>query len=130
MLSEHSYLYCEDDPVNHVDPSGNIPQWVRDWAKTAWEWTKEHASDIGKGIGVVTGTLIGIKLAEEIYIVFVDWDCSNRMRRMMTEWGQIPEGPIAEYMDNLFRSHIRDAMRDTARLAGDAAKQIYGTRPK
>jgi hypothetical protein len=52
------------------------------------------------------------------------------MRRMMREWRQIPEGPIAEYMDNLFRSHIRDAMRDTAQLAGDAAKQIYGTRPK
>ena len=58
-----------------------------------------------------------------------DWGY-RRMRRMMREWGQIPEGPIAEYMDNLFMSHIRDAMRDTARLAGDAAKQIYGTRPK
>jgi RHS repeat-associated protein len=130
VLSEHPYLYCEHEPVNSVDPSGNIPQWVKDYAKAAWEWTKEHASDIGKGIGIVVGTLVGIKLAEELYVVYVDWDCSNRMRRMMREWGQIPEEPIAEYMDNLFRSHIRDAMCDSARLAGDAAKQIYGTRPK
>ena len=129
-FSLNRYLYCEHEPVNAADPSGNIPQWVKDYAKAAWEWTKEHASDIGKGIGIVAGTLVGIKLAEELYVVYVDWDCSNRMRRMMREWGQIPEGPIAEYMDNLFRSHIRDAMRGTARLAGNAAKQIYGTRPK
>ena len=130
VLSEHPYLYCEHEPVDYVDPSGNIPQWVKDYAKAAWEWTREHASDIRKGIGIVVGTLVGIQLAEELYVVYVDWDCSNRMRRMMREWGQIPEGPIAECMDNLFMSHIRDAMRDTARLAGDAAKQIYGTRPK
>jgi hypothetical protein len=115
VLSEHPYLYCEHDPVNYVDPSGNIPQWVKDYAKAAWEWTKEHASDIGKGIGIVVGTLVGIQLAEELYVVYVDWDCSNRMRRMMREWGQIPEGPIAEYMDNLFMLLCCDDTRSDRR---------------
>ena len=125
-LSLNRYLYCEDDPVNHVDPSGNIPQWVKDWAKTAWEWTKEHASDIGKGIGVVVGTLIGIKLAEEIYIVFVDRDTSNRMRDMLREWGRAEEHPELQHLINY---HIRDIMRDIGRLAGEAARQIYRIRP-
>jgi hypothetical protein len=109
-----------------VDPSGNIPQWVKDWAKTAWEWTKEHASDIRKGIGVVAGTLIGIKLAEEIYINFVDWDTSNRMRDMLREWGRAEEHPELQHLINY---HIRDSMRDIGRLAGEAARQIYRIRP-
>ena len=125
-LSLNRYFYCENDPVNHVDPSGNIPQWVKDWAKTAWEWTKEHASDIGKGIGVVVGTLIGIKLAEEIYIVFVDRDTSNRMRDMLREWGRAEEHPELQHLINY---HIRDIMRDIGRLAGEAARQIYRIRP-
>jgi hypothetical protein len=116
--------------VNAVDPSGNIPQWVKDYAKAAWEWTKEHASDIGKGIGIVAGTLVGIKLAEELYVVYVDWDTSNRMRDMLEDWK--PKDPSAVDWDIINRvrnQHIGDAMRNLGQAAGDVAKQIYRVRP-
>ncbi len=28
-LSLNRYLYCEDDPVNAVDPSGRMAQWIK-----------------------------------------------------------------------------------------------------
>jgi RHS repeat-associated protein len=129
-LSLNRYLYCEDEPVNYVDPSGNIPQWVKDWAKTAWEWTKEHASDIRKGIGVVTGTLIGIKLAVEIYIVFVDWDTSNRMRDMLEDWKpKHPDKVDWDLINRVRNQHIQDAMRNVGQAVGDVAERIYKVRP-
>ena len=30
-LDQKPYLYCEHDPVNHLDPSGHIPAWLKDF---------------------------------------------------------------------------------------------------
>ena len=130
VLSEHPYLYCEHEPVDYVDPSGNIPQWVKDYAKAAWEWTREHASDIRKGIGVVAGTLIGIKLAEEIYNNFMDWDTSNSMRDMLEDWKPKHPAKVDWDLNNRVRNqHIQDAMRNVGQAVGDVAERIYKVRP-
>ncbi|MGC8785778.1 MAG: hypothetical protein ACP5RN_15535, partial [Armatimonadota bacterium] len=119
--SLNRYLYCEDDPVNAVDPSGYLPTW-----QDVKDWFKEHGKTVVKGAGAVLGVITGIKIAEEMYIVYVNWDCSNRMRDMLREWGHAEEHPE---LQDLINYHIRDAMRDTGRLVGDAARQIYRVRP-
>jgi len=128
VLGEHPYLYCEHEPVNSVDPSGNLPTWedVKRWGRGAGDWIKEHGQTILKGVGTVIGVVTGIKIAEEVYIVYVDWDCSNRMRDMLRDWGHAEKHPE---LQELINYHIRDAMRDTGRLVGDAARQIYRVRP-
>lgn len=120
-LSLNWYLYCEDDPVHAVEPSGYLPRWgdVKDGIT-------EHGRTIAKGVGTVVGVITGIKIAEEIYIVYVDWDCSRRMRDVLRDWGRAEEHPE---LQDLINHHIRDAMRDVGRVAGDAARQIYRARP-
>lgn len=47
VLSEHPYLYCEDDPVHAVDPSGYK---IDDWD---WFW-----GSVGGGIGGSIGSML------------------------------------------------------------------------
>ncbi|GIV16926.1 MAG: hypothetical protein KatS3mg022_2361 [Armatimonadota bacterium] len=91
---------------------------------------KEHGQTILKGAGTVLGVVTGIKIAEEVYIVYVDWDCSNRMRDMLRKWKpREPESVDWDLINRLRNQHIRDGMRDIGNLVGDVAKQVYRVRP-
>ncbi|MCS6830018.1 MAG: ferritin-like domain-containing protein [bacterium] len=114
-------MYCEDDPANAVDPSGHLPTW-----RDVKEWITEHGRTIAKGVGTVIGVVTGIKIAEEIYITYVNMECSRRMRKMLEDWGRAEEHPE---LQDLINHHIRDSMRDIERLTEEAARQIYRVRP-
>jgi len=56
LLSEHPYLYCEHEPVNHIDPNGHIPlllafatvQALECCCRAAWiTWTTEGLTILG-----------------------------------------------------------------------------------
>ncbi|MGQ9791729.1 MAG: hypothetical protein ACUVR7_13915, partial [Armatimonadota bacterium] len=136
-LSEHPYLYCEHEPVNAVDPSGDAPKWLENWGKQAADWVREYGGAVAKGVTITIGTITGINIAVEIYIVYKDVETSNRMNDMLRRWrsgeatGVPPDPAEVDWglIDNVRRSHIRDAMRDIGEAAGDAAKQIYQIRP-
>lgn|GEM_PF-2268580 len=78
----------------------------------------------------MAGTLIGIKLSEEIYIVYVDWDTSNRMRDMLEDWKpKDPDKVDWDLINRVRNQHIRDAMRNVGQAVGDVAERIYKVRP-
>jgi hypothetical protein len=51
VLSEHPYLYCEHEPVNHIDPEGHQRK-AKDW----WDW---FWGSVGAGVGGIIGGAIG-----------------------------------------------------------------------
>ncbi|MER3475118.1 MAG: hypothetical protein C4335_14105 [Armatimonadota bacterium] len=130
-LSEHPYLYCEHEPVNSVDPSGDVPEWLRKKTREVIDWLREYGSTVAKGATIFLGTITGINIAVDVYIVYKDWDCSRRMHDMLDDW--LRRKDLAdvrhELIDPLLKSHIRDAMRDVGQAAGDIGKQIYQVRP-
>lgn len=82
VLGEHPYLYCEHEPVNSVDPRGNIPQWLQDLGGLLMDvgsmiWAIE-APPVAAVLIIVGGTIVGIgiglDLGEYLGDILFPWD--------------------------------------------------------
>jgi RHS repeat-associated protein len=119
VLSEHPYLYCEHEPVNHIDPDGH------------------DLLDIVKGgaklIGGALATATGIKLYYNWREAQINAETAANMRKMIHEYekhsrkspDEIDWGKIwAPY-----QYHIGKSMPSISDFGGSASKWIYGNRP-
>ncbi len=115
MLSEHPYLYCENDPVNRVDPSGR-----------KWEVIKFAGGRIVVIVSLVTAVVTIIKLWELYTISKIYAECARQMRKMLEEWDpQHPERVRYNELEKLVKEAEQDATRATGNFAAEVAKELY-----
>ncbi|GIV17878.1 MAG: hypothetical protein KatS3mg022_3313 [Armatimonadota bacterium] len=89
-LSEHLYLYCEDDPVNAVDPSGFSPA--------------EIALGAAGGIAIADGPLpIGDIIAVGIVIGIIIIEASGKKGKE-----RIRDTGLQDLPDEIIRERARD----------------------
>jgi len=125
-LSLNRYLYCEDDPVNAVDPSGYWPKWVEDAWKSAKDFAYEYG-DVAKKI--VYGVLIVpavVHLAVDIRNSLLDAETRQNMLRTYRDWklgrGLDDWGSADKLMNRISPGDVAN-IRDLARRSWDIIYQ-------
>jgi RHS repeat-associated protein len=66
--SLNRYGYVENNPVNAVDPTGHIPQWL----ENAWNWLKD--TWYGRSVGTTTVTVI-------LYYLYALWRSNQELNK-------------------------------------------------
>jgi hypothetical protein len=95
VLSEHPYLYCEHEPVNHVDPSGYNPA--------------AAALGIAGGLAVADGPLpIGDIIAIGVVVGVVIVEASGKKGKE-----RIRDTGLQDLPDEIIRESARQVVAST-----------------
>ncbi len=113
-LSQLAYVYCGEDPIDNVDPSGHdgifdgAPTWVR-WTLVGW-------LVYGGGKAIANGFV-------RLYQIKVDLDWSDKKYDMINYGGLHP--PYWKLSNNYGHPSM-SGIKHTGKLAVYAIKQEYG----
>ena len=65
ILSQNMFAYCENNPVNRIDPNGVFWKEIGDWFKNAWNSVKTWASNF---FGAASSTVVKVKTVEKVIV--------------------------------------------------------------
>jgi RHS repeat-associated protein len=85
VLSEHAYPYCEHEPVNNVDPSGRIAQWIKGIG-AALAIGGGFVAGIGGAVGAAPVVIIGGSVVGAVGGIIWAWDELAALEHKIGEW--------------------------------------------
>lgn len=101
------YTYCQNDPINHHDPSGRLRQWLRRNVSRLNRWLSPETPPPSRRGSLNTDTMLEIEPNElrEVTVGLTQWlasDVANRLRPVNNalrvikdQWNRLPE-PVQE----------------------------------
>jgi len=116
-LSLNCYIYCNNDPINKIDPNGQDPQDPD--APSLWDWIKKIKGFYDK----ITDFLSDVAI--KWYVLLKDAETMEAMRRMLKEWRPRRDDIDWSIFSPLLKSHIQDSMKDASETAVSTMKFIY-----